>query len=125
MRELRARVLTVAAAASLVALAACGQDNRYVAPPPPEVIVAVPVQQPVTRYLELTGSAAAVNSADLVARVPGFVQEISYADGALVKQGMLLFTIEPEPYEVKLQQAKAAEAGAQATLKQAQTDFDR
>jgi RND family efflux transporter MFP subunit len=80
---------------------------------------------PVTRYLELTGSATAVNSADLVARVPGFVQDISYADGAAVKQGTLLFTIEPEPYEVKLQQAKAAETGAQATLKQAQSDFER
>jgi RND family efflux transporter MFP subunit len=80
---------------------------------------------PVTRYLELTGSTAAVNSADLVARVSGFVQDISYSDGALVKQGTLLFTIEPEPYQVKLQQAKAAEAGAQATLKQTQGDFDR
>jgi RND family efflux transporter MFP subunit len=106
-------------------LAACGQDNRYVAPPPPKVTVATPVQQPVTRYLEVTGSAAAVNSADLVARVPGFLHDISYVDGALVKKGMLLFTIEPEPYDVKLQQAKAAEAGAQATLKQAQSDFYR
>ena len=123
MRSAHAGVLSVGAAA--IALAACGQDNRYVAPPPPKVTVATPVQQPVTRYLELTGSAAAVNSADLVARVPGFVQDISYADGALVKKDALLFTIEPEPYEVKLQQAKAAEAGAQATLKQAQSDFDR
>jgi RND family efflux transporter MFP subunit len=108
-----------------IALAACGQDNRYVAPPPPKVTVATPVEQPVTRYLELTGSTSAVNSADLVARVPGFVQDISYADGASVKERELLFTIEPEPYQVKLQQAKAAEAGAQATLKQAQSDFDR
>ncbi|HWF93366.1 MAG TPA: efflux RND transporter periplasmic adaptor subunit [Xanthobacteraceae bacterium] len=106
-------------------LAACGQGNQYVAPPPPKVTVAAPVQRPVTRYLELTGSTAAVNSADLVARVPGFVQDISYSDGALVEKGALLFTIEPEPYEVKLQQAQAAEAGAQATLKQAQSDFDR
>jgi RND family efflux transporter MFP subunit len=123
MRAAHPRVLGVAAATMV--LAACGQDNRYVAPPPPKVTVATPVQQPVTRYLELTGSAAAVNSADLVARVPGFLHDISYVDGALVKKGMLLFTIEPEPYEVKLQQAKAAEAGAQATLKQAQSDFDR
>jgi RND family efflux transporter MFP subunit len=115
--------LTIGAVAG--ALAACGQGNQYVAPPPPKVTVAAPVQMPVTRYLELTGSTAAVNSADLVARVSGFVQDISYSDGALVKQGTLLFTIEPEPYQVKLQQAKAAEAGAQATLKQTQGDFDR
>jgi RND family efflux transporter MFP subunit len=115
--------LTVGALAAV--LAGCGQSNTYVAPPPPKVTVATPVQQPVTRYLELTGSTAAVNSADLTARVPGFVQEVNYADGATVKKGTLLFTIEPEPYEVKLQQAQAAEAGALATMKQAQTDFDR
>jgi RND family efflux transporter MFP subunit len=109
----------------IAGLAACGERNAYVAPPPPKVTVASPVQQPITRYLELTGSTAAVNSADLVARVAGFLQEINYQDGALVKKGTLLFTIEPEPYEVKLQQAQAAEAGAQANLKQAQADFDR
>jgi RND family efflux transporter MFP subunit len=108
-----------------VLLAACGQENRYVAPPLPKVTVAVPLQRPVTRYLELTGNTAAVNSANLVARVPGFIQEINYRDGALVKAGTLLFTIEPEPYAVKLSQARAAEAGAEATMKQTQADFDR
>jgi RND family efflux transporter MFP subunit len=115
----------VGAVASVIFLAACSQENRYVAPPLPKVTVAAPVQRPVTRYLELTGNTAAVNSANLVARVPGFVQEINYRDGALVKAGMLLFTIEPEPYAVKLSQARAAEAGAEATLKQTQADFDR
>jgi RND family efflux transporter MFP subunit len=122
--NLRARILSVGAVASVV-LAGCGQDNRYVAPPPPKVTVAAPVQKPVTRYLELTGSTTAVNSADLVARVPGFVQEISYQDGAVVKKGAPLFTIEPEPYQVKLEQAKAAETGAQASAKQLQSEFDR
>jgi len=111
--------------ASALLLAACGQENRYVAPPPPRVTVAVPSQQPVTRYLEATGNTAAVNSADLVARVSGFIQEINYQDGALVKKGTLLFTIEPEPYQVKLDQAKAAEEGARSSLKQAQAAFER
>src|SRR5262252_2643517 len=105
--------------ASTLLLAACGQDNRYVAPPPPRVTVAVPSQQMVTRYLEATGNTAAVNSADLVARVSGFIQEINYQDGAIVKKGTLLFTIEPEPYKVKLDQAKAAEDGARSSVKQA------
>jgi len=110
---------------STLLLAACGQENRYVAPPPPRVTVAVPVQQSVTRYLEATGNTAAVNSADLVARVSGFIQEINYQDGALVKKGTLLFTIEPEPYKVKLEQAQAAEVGARSALKQAQAAFER
>ncbi len=121
----RPEIRIALASALVAALVGCGQNNSYVAPPPPKVTVSVPVQQPVTRYLELTGSVAAVNSADLVARVPGFVEAVSYTDGAPVKKGAPLFTIEPEPYEVKLQQAMAAEAGAQATLKQAQADFDR
>ena len=125
MPSARALLLVVGALASIVTLSGCSEENRYVAPPPPKVTVASPVQRPITRYLELTGNTAAVNSANLVARVPGFVQEINYEDGAMVKKGALLFTIEPEPYEVKLRQAQAAEAGAQASLKQAQADFDR
>jgi RND family efflux transporter MFP subunit len=126
MSDAPVRSLAVAGVvASLFGLAACGQDNRYVAPPPPKVTVAVPVRQTVTRYLELTGNTAAINSADLVARVSGFVHEISYQDGAPVKKDDLLFTIEPEPYDVKLEQAQAAESGAESNLKQAQTTLDR
>jgi RND family efflux transporter MFP subunit len=106
-------------------LAACGQSNTYVAPPPPKVTVAKPTEQKVTRYFEATGNAAAVNSANLVARVQGFLTEIKYADGAAVKQGQHLFTIEQEPYQLKLQQAQAAEASAEATAKQTEADFER
>jgi RND family efflux transporter MFP subunit len=119
-----ARGAAVAAAAALL-LTACGEQNRYVAPPPPKVTVARPVQQPVTQYLEVTGNTAPVNSVDLVARVQGFLQEIHYKDGDAVKKGTVLFTIEPEPYQVKLDQAKAAEDGAAATLKQAEAEYKR
>src|SRR5262249_38697716 len=112
-------------AAAAVMLAACGETNTYVAPPPPKVVVAKPAQQNVTRYFEGTGSAAAINQANLVARVAGFLTEIAYRDGALVKKGDHLFTIEPEPYQLKLQQAQAAQMGSQAALVQAQADFDR
>jgi RND family efflux transporter MFP subunit len=117
----------VSAAATLAALmvAACGQRNDYVAPPPPKVTVTTPARQPVTRYFETTGNTAAVNSTDLVARVAGFIQEINYRDGDYVPKGTLLFTIEPEPYRVKLDQAKAAEAGADANLKQLEAAYQR
>jgi RND family efflux transporter MFP subunit len=121
----RRTFLLAAGAATLLVLSACSDENHYVAPPPPKVTVAAPTKQAVTRYLELTGNMVAVNSADLVARVSGFVQDIQYQDGAIVKKGTPLFTIEPEPYDVKLKQAQAAEAGAQATLKQAQAEYDR
>jgi RND family efflux transporter MFP subunit len=106
-------------------VAGCGQDNRFVAPPPPKVTVQVPLQQDVTPYVEATGNAVAVNSTKLVARVQGYLQEIKYQDGAYVKQGTPLFVIEPEPYRVKLQQAQAVEAGAKATLTNFEAEFQR
>jgi RND family efflux transporter MFP subunit len=109
---------------TFVALTGCEQ-NSFVPPPPPKVDVGVPLQQSVTRYLEATGNTAPIKSVDLVARVQGFLQSINYQDGAFVKEGTTLFTIEPETYKLKLEQAQAAEAGAQASLKQAEADFRR
>jgi RND family efflux transporter MFP subunit len=106
-------------------LAACGQDNRYAAPPPQKVPVAPPVEQKVSEYFESTGNMAAINTVDLVARVQGFVQAISYADGDYVKKGTSLFTIEPEPYRLKVEAAKAAVTSAQATLKQNEAEYTR
>ena len=91
----------------------------------PAVAVAQPVQRAITRFLDTTGNTAPIKSVDLVARVQGFLQSIDYQDGAFVKQGTTLFTIEPETYKLKLDQAQAAEVGAQATLKQAEADFKR
>src|SRR5262244_3156084 len=106
-------------------LAACGQDNRYAAPPPQKVPVAPPVEQRVSEYFESTGNMAAINTVDLVARVQGFVQAISYADGDFVKKGTSLFTIEPEPYRLKVEAAKASVTSAQATLKQNDAEYAR
>jgi len=116
------------AAAALLALAtlsACDNRNAYVPPPPPKVTVAEPVQKNVTLYLEATGNAAAINTTNLVARVPGFVETINYNDGDAVKKGTVLFTIEPETYKLKLDQAKAAEVSAQATVTQTDLDYER
>jgi RND family efflux transporter MFP subunit len=105
-------------------LSACEQ-NTFVQPPPPKVDVATPVQRSFTRYLEATGNTAPIKNVDLVARVQGFLQSINYKDGAFVKEGTPLFTIEPDTYKLKLEQAQAAESGAQATLRQAEADFKR
>jgi RND family efflux transporter MFP subunit len=106
-------------------LAGCGDSNTYVPPPAPKVTVATPEKRAITIYLESTGNAAAVNTTNLVARVPGFVTSINYKDGDFAKKGTVLFTIEPDSYQLKYQQAQAAEVAATATLKQAQADFDR
>ena len=109
---------------AFAAFSGCEQ-NSFVPPPPPKIDVGLPVQQNVTRFLEATGNTAPIQSVDLVARVQGVLQSINYKDGSFVKQGTTLFTIEPETYKLKLEQAQAAEAGSQASLKQAEADYKR
>src|SRR5882757_9499191 len=109
---------------ALLVLGACEQ-NSFVPPPPPKVDVGLPVQRGITRFLEATGNTAPIQTVDLVARVQGVLQSINYKDGTLVKAGTTLFTIEPDTYKFKLEQAQAAEAGAQASLKQSEADYKR
>ena len=115
----------VACACVSLVLAAIVGAARAEGTPPPKVTVAVPVEQMVTRYFEAAGDTAAVNAVDLVARVQGFVQDISYIDGAFVKKGTPLFTIEPEPYGLKVEAAKSSVARARAALTLANADFKR
>ncbi len=105
--------------------AACSEKNEYVAPPPPKVTVVSPVQQAITRYMELTGNTAAINNVDLVARVEGFLMAIDYKDGGVVKQGDQLFLIQQDTYQANLDQAKASLASAQAQLTNTQTEYNR
>jgi RND family efflux transporter MFP subunit len=123
----RGRVVAYRAVCALAAfgvLSACEQ-NSFVPPPPPKVEVAQPLQRSITRYLEATGNTAPVKNVDLVARVQGFLQSINYQDGTFVKAGSTLFTIEPDTYKLKLEQAQSAQAGMEASMKQAEADFKR
>jgi RND family efflux transporter MFP subunit len=125
MRRFQNSIGCCAALIPVLLIAGCKKSNQYAPPPPPKVSVAKPAAEKITHYLEATGNTASVASVDLVARVQGFVQGISYTDGAAVKTGDILFTIEPLPFQAKLQQAQAAEASAQATLTNAQINFTR
>jgi membrane fusion protein, multidrug efflux system len=99
--------------------------NAYVPPPPPKVVVAQPLQKPVTIYLNLTGNASAFKSVDLVARVQGLLTDIDYVDGAAVKAGDKLFGIERDQYQAQLDEAKATLASDQAALLYAQAEYQR
>lgn len=85
---------------------------------PPLVTVSHPKSESVTDYLDLTGTASASQSVDLVARVPGYLQSINFKDGTFVESNQVLFVIEPEPYE---QQVKIAEA----QLLRAESEYKR
>jgi RND family efflux transporter MFP subunit len=79
----------------------------------------------VTDYVQLTGTTAAINTVKLVARVEGYLEQIHFEDGQHVRQGDLLFTIEQDQYQAKLEQARSQVGAVQAQLEHAQTEFDR
>ncbi len=105
-----------------VALGAC-RRNTYAPPPPPEVTVTQPVEREVTTYSEFTGHTVAVQAIDIRARVQGFLQSINFAPGSDVKQGDLLFVIEPALYEARVQQAEADLANAEAASQAAESQL--
>lgn len=106
-------------------LAGCKPENKFVAPPTPEISVAPPLKQKVTPFIELTGNTQAFNTVDLVARVEGFLTAINYQDGSQAKKGDVLFEIDPSTYEAKVKQADAELASAKAQLENAQAEFNR
>jgi membrane fusion protein, multidrug efflux system len=115
----------VAAICALVLPGCNGSKNAYVPPPPPKVVVAQPIEKPVTLYLELTGNTQAFNSVDLVARVQGYLESIDYKDGAFVTKGTPLFGIERDTYQQQLDQANATLAANEATLEYNKAEFNR
>ena len=121
----RRPALFVLAAIAVLALTGCGPRNQFVAPPPPKVVVAQPIQMPVTLFIYLTGNTAPYRTANLVARVQGYLESIDYRDGATVTKGTQLFSIERDTYQAQLNLAKAQVAHDQAVLGEAQVDLNR
>jgi RND family efflux transporter MFP subunit len=114
-----------ALAALLAVTLSCGQRNVYAPPPAPKVTVSQPVRQMVTDYLEFTGNTQAINTVQLRARVEGYLEKVFFQDGDRVKKGQLLFLIQQNTYEAKLQQAEAQILAQQANLDHAQIEYDR
>ncbi len=106
-------------------LSACEQKNEYIAPPPPEVTVSQPVQQSVTEYLEFTGTTQSVGFAEVRAQASGILKSMHFEPGTTVKQGDLLFIIDPDLYQAKLAAAQAELVSAQAQLNRTQAELNR
>ncbi|MEO3427351.1 efflux RND transporter periplasmic adaptor subunit [Pelagibius sp. CAU 1746] len=102
------------ALAALIALTACEDGNTYVEPPPPKVTVAAPAVQEITDYLYFTGTSQAAAVVDIRARVPGALENISFAPGTFVQAGDPLFIIDQREYAADLEIAKAQLQSARA-----------
>ncbi len=119
-----AAALLIAAALSI--LAGCGQGQQQAgAPPPPTVTVTSPVQRTVVDQDEYVGRFVAVDSVEVRSRVSGYLSEIHFTDGQMVKQGDLLFVIDHRPFQIALDQMRANLAQARANLAFTEADLAR
>jgi multidrug efflux system membrane fusion protein len=112
----------------LVAQLLAGCDGKPAAgapPPPPSVTVARPLQKTITEWDEYTGRFTPLESVEVRARVSGFIDSVHFKEGQMVKQGDLLFVIDPRPYRLAVEQAKADVDRAQAKLEIADLDLQR
>jgi multidrug efflux system membrane fusion protein len=93
--------------------------------PAPQVSVATVAEKDITAWDEFSGRLEAVERVEVRSRVAGAVQAVHFREGALVRQGDLLITIDPAPYQAEVERAEAQVGAAQARLAQAQSEHAR
>ncbi|CDM58885.1 MULTISPECIES: efflux RND transporter periplasmic adaptor subunit [Rhizobium] len=89
------------------------------------VTVALVASRDVTTWQEFSGRLEAVDRVQIRSRVAGAIQAVHFREGALVKAGDLLFTIDPEPYQAAVSQAEGQVASAEAKVNLAQIELER
>ena len=113
------------AAALVLTLAGCGRPAEQASPKPPKVTVIEPEERAVLEYEELPGRIAAINHVVVKARVTGYLNKVHFEEGAEVRDGDLLYTIDPREYQAEFASSEAAFQQSQAELAQAHSDYQR
>jgi membrane fusion protein, multidrug efflux system len=118
---------SLAAALAILAgiVAGCSGQAKSVASAPPEVSVAEVVCRQLGDTDEFTGRLEAVTTVEVRPRVSGYLQSVHFQEGAIVRQGDLLFQIDPRPFQAEVDRLKGDLAQAKAQLARAQSDFER
>ena len=115
MRDRSSSLGLQAAVGMLTLIASFGTAGAQSASPPPAVTVTPVVSRQVTETGDYIGRVTAIDKVDIVARVPGFIEERNFTEGQQVKKGDLLFRIEQATYKAAVEQARAVLAKAKAT----------
>jgi RND family efflux transporter MFP subunit len=128
-RGVRLFVLILAIAAAALAWRYWGfwqsEAPTQAGPPPPAVTVSKPLVKEMEEWSDFTGQFEARESVEVRARVSGYLESVNFTDGQLVKKGDLLFVIEPRPFELALETAKAQLAQAEAQAQLAKVQLER
>ncbi|MFN0314335.1 MAG: efflux RND transporter periplasmic adaptor subunit [Burkholderiales bacterium] len=108
-------------------LTACGDKGSPAGTPPPAMPVsaATVIQKEISEWDEFTGKLEAVERVAIRPRVSGSMDKVYFQEGKEVKQGELLFQIDPRPFEAELQRAQADASRAQAQLELAKAQLER
>src|SRR5258708_2439856 len=107
----------------LLAAAGCKKKSAPQQPPLP-VNVVTAVEKQVNEWDEFTGRLEAVESVEIRPRVSGYITEIHFEAGVIIKKGDLLCVIDPRPYQADFDRAAAEFERMQAQLKLAQLELD-
>ena len=122
---------TCLTAIAAIAAAAISLHSGLASAKPPQAVLATPVsiaavvQSDVATWNEFSGRLEAVERVDIRSRVAGTVEAVHFREGALVKAGDLLLTIDPAPYQADVDRADAQVFAAQSRLANARSNYER
>jgi membrane fusion protein, multidrug efflux system len=123
---LHSHVMRAAVLAALAALCACQQEKKAAGPPPPPVVLFVKVERrDLPMFIEAVAGTDGYVNAEIRARVRGYLKTQDYKDGAFVKSGARLFTIEASEYENAVASAKSALVRAKAAQERNHVQYQR
>lgn len=116
-------IVLAASSALLLGVLTLGRSSKPPAPPPAQAVtVATVPQRNITEWDEFTGRLEAVNAVEIRPRVSGYIRRVGFNEGNAVRQGQLLFQIDPRPYQAELARAEAelerARSGASLAAKE-------
>src|SRR5947208_13852946 len=117
--------LCLALGAMLVLFAGCSPRAAKQPPPPPSVTVAQVERKEVIEWDEFTGRTEAVESVGVRPRVSGYIQEVRFQSGQLVRKGDVLFLIDPRWHRADFDRRQAEFEQAEVRLENAKREADR
>ena len=121
----RTLFVLICCASTLVTIGCGSKAQPNFQRPPSLVQVTAAVSQDVPTYIDAIGKTVAREVVSIQPQVSGRITKIHFADGANVKKGQLLFTVDPRPFEVKLKQAQANLSRSTVLKKQAEANLAR